>query len=117
MKTPEGYEKDDLKAYLGSIGAWFHSTRSGGYGSSGAPDILACVDGIFWGIEVKREGKGPTVLQTRRMEEIKAAGGWAVAGTAAVVIAAIENWMAQGAGCAYPGEQPAGQANHSDPPA
>src|SRR6266702_625195 len=108
MKTPESYEKDDIKAYLASIGAWWHMTYSGGFGPSGAPDIVACVDGIFWGIEVKREGKGPTKLQERRMEEIRAAGGYTVAGTAAVVIAAIENWRSQ--------EPARSDLNHSDEP-
>jgi hypothetical protein len=92
MKTPEGYEKDDIDKYLVAIGAFIVKTQNSGYGISGHSDRYACIEGQFWGIEVKREGKGPTVLQTRRMEEIEAAKGLAVAGTAEVVISAIEAW-------------------------
>jgi Holliday junction resolvase len=89
MRTPEGYEKDKIKKYLKSIGAFFVSPYMAGYGKSGAPDIVACIDGRFWGIEVKREGKEPTMLQARRMDEIKEAGGFAAAGTAKKVIETI----------------------------
>jgi Holliday junction resolvase len=90
MRTPEGYEKDEIKKYLKSIGAFFVSPYMAGYGKSGVPDIVACIGGVFWGIEVKREGKEPTVLQTRRMIEIREAGGMAVAGIAEEVIEIIE---------------------------
>ncbi len=92
MKTPEGYEKADIDKYLVSIGAYNVKTQNAGFGASGQPDRVVCINGWFWGIEVKREGKGPTPIQTNRMNEIRAAGGLAVAGTASVVIAAIEAW-------------------------
>ena len=92
MKTPEGYEKDDIKKYLDSIGAWYMLTYTGGYGRSGAPDIIACIDGMFWGIEVKREGKEPTKLQSSRLEAINKADGCGIAGDAKIVIQAIEAW-------------------------
>ena len=92
MKTPESYEKDEIKKYLNTLGCFFFSPYMAGFGKSGVPDICACIDGRFWGIEVKREGKGPTVLQQRRMEEIEAAGGFVACGTAEVVIREIELW-------------------------
>jgi hypothetical protein len=95
MKTPEGYEKDEIKKYLTSIGAFSFSPYMAGYGKSGVPDIVACIEGRFWGIEVKREGKEPTVLQQRRLFEIENSGGLAVAGTAEVVIYTIKRWMAK----------------------
>ena len=94
MKTPEGYEKDEIKAYLKEIGAWFTLPYMAGFGKSGVPDIIACIDGCFWGIEVKREGKEPTPLQLQRMTEIERAGGVAVAGTAERVIAFIKAALA-----------------------
>ena len=48
--------------------------------------------GAFWGIEVKREGFGPTALQEARMEEVKKAGGMTAWGTAEKVIREIEAW-------------------------
>ena len=92
MRTPEAKEKDKICKYLDSIGAWHFRPFMSGYGKSGVPDIIACIAGTFWSIEVKREGKVPTERQYFRMQEIRKAGGMAPAGTAAVVIPAIEKW-------------------------
>ena len=94
MKTPEGYEKDKIKKYLDSIGAWYFCPYMAGFGKRGVPDIVACIYGRFWGIEVKREGKKPTPIQRRRMDEIIKEGGNVSAGTAAQVIAQLEHWLA-----------------------
>lgn len=90
MKTPEAYEKDDICKYLKSIGAWYHRAHTGGFGASGAPDIIGCYNGRFFGIEVKREGKKPTRLQEMRMREIAEAGGLAFWGTAVKVIGELK---------------------------
>ena len=63
MKTPESYEKADIKKYLDSIGAWHFSPYMAGFGKAGVPDIVFCYQGRFGAIEVKREGKTPTKLQ------------------------------------------------------
>lgn len=93
MKTPEGYEKDDICKYLTRIDAWFFRPFMMGYGKSGIADIVCCIRGAFWSIEVKREGKIPTRLQELRIAEIKRAGGMATWGTAAKVIPEIEAWL------------------------
>ena len=93
MKTPESFEKATIRAFLGRIGAWQFSPYTAGFGKSGVPDIVACLRGVFWGIEVKREGKSPTKLQQLRGDEIRAAGGQWVAGTANVVIPYINGWL------------------------
>lgn len=93
MKTPEGYEKDEITRFLKERGAYFIKPMTYGYGKSGAPDIVGCLAGSFVGIEVKREGKEPTALQVRRGKEIIQAGGKWFWGTAAVVIPAIETWL------------------------
>ncbi|MDO4681110.1 MAG: VRR-NUC domain-containing protein [Aerococcus sp.] len=51
----------------------------GGSVPAGTPDILACVDGRFVAIEVKRP-KGGVVspLQQHQMQKIKRAGGLAM---------------------------------------
>lgn len=98
MRTPEGYEKDDICKYLVSQTAWHFRPFMSGYGKSGVPDIVACVPmtitadmvgmrvGVFTSIEVKREDKKPTKLQDARMDEIKYSGGFAIWGTAERVI-------------------------------
>lgn len=93
MKSPEGFEKDEIAAYLKSISAWYFRTFTAGYGKSGVPDFVGCYRGRFFSIEVKREGKEPTKLQLLRMQEVKDANGFAWAGTAAAVIPQIKAWI------------------------
>lgn len=93
MKTPESYEKDNVCRYLDQIGAWYFRPYMAGYGKSGVPDIVACIYGVFWGIEVKRDGKELTVIQARRIKEIKDAGGQGAWGTATKIIAEIKVWL------------------------
>jgi hypothetical protein len=90
MKTPESYEKAEICKYLDSIGAWYFKPMMMGFGKSGVPDIIVCLNGKFISIEVKREGKEPTPLQNKRMEEIKRAGGGALWGTAERVVGALK---------------------------
>jgi Holliday junction resolvase len=92
MKSPEGYEKDDICKHLDSIGAWYFKPYMAGFGKSGVADIIACIAGTFWSVEVKREGKVPTKLQAARIDEVRQAGGKATWGTAKMVIADIEKW-------------------------
>ena len=93
MKTPEGYEKDEIKKYLDTLpNCWYFCPMTHGFGKSGVPDIVACINGRFWGLEVKRPGKEPTAIQERRMLEICKARGKAFAGTAAVVIKYIRDY-------------------------
>lgn len=98
MRTPEGYEKADIKKYLEEIKAWYTLPYIAGYGKSGVPDIVACINGMFLAIEVKREGKEPTPIQLARMAEIEKAGGFAVAGTAAKVIPFIKTMLSDAEG-------------------
>lgn len=96
MRTPEGYEKDDIKKYLDSLkNCWYFSPFMTGYGKSGVPDIVGCIKGRFFSIEVKREGKEPTPIQVNRIAEITMAGGVAFAGTADKVIPDIKRWVAK----------------------
>jgi hypothetical protein len=97
MRTPEGFEKADVDKWLKKVGpelAWYHKAITHGYGGSGAPDYLLCLNGAMWGLEIKRPGKEATEIQKRRMQAIKNAGGHAVAGTADVVIEAMTDWLA-----------------------
>ena len=86
MHGPEYYEKQAIKKYLESICAWYFCPYMAGFGKSGVPDIVACINGRFVSIEVKREGKEPTTLQWQRIAEIDLVGGVAIWGTATRVI-------------------------------
>lgn len=78
MATPEKKVKERVKKILDKYP--FHYKffpSSGGYGSSGVPDIVACVEGKFIAVECKADGNKPTALQLKNLRDIAAAGGYA----------------------------------------
>jgi hypothetical protein len=79
MSTPEKRVKDKVKAMLKEKGAYFFMPATAGFGKSGVPDIVASVDGYFWGIECKAQPNKPTALQTKNLEQIAETGGVAIA--------------------------------------
>lgn len=74
-------ESDVVKAimkYLKTVPNCFCWKEHGGmYGTAGIPDIIACINGRFFGFEVKTEGGKPTKLQEATIRRILAAGGTA----------------------------------------
>ena len=76
--TPEAKVKKRVVAELKAIGAYFFYPVTGGYGSSGVPDIVGCCDGKFFGIECKAGRNTVTALQQKNLQDIRAAGGIAV---------------------------------------
>jgi hypothetical protein len=78
MATPEAKVKAKVRAILKELGAYYTMPVTGGFGTSGAPDFLVCLDGRFVGIECKA-GKGKTTaLQEKNLEDIAKAGGLAL---------------------------------------
>lgn len=75
-------ESDIVKAimkYLKSVPRCFCWKEHGGmYGTAGIPDIIACINGHFFGFEVKTDVGNPTKLQEATIRKILAAGGTAV---------------------------------------
>lgn len=75
-------EKDIVKAimkYLKTVPHCFCWKEYGGmYGTAGIPDIIACINGRFYGFEVKTERGKPTRLQEATIRKILAAGGTAM---------------------------------------
>ncbi len=80
MSTPEAKVKKQAFRHLADMGAFYFTPVTGGYGSSGIPDIVACYNGRFFGIECKAGKNKPTKLQEHFLERIRSAGGiaWVV---------------------------------------
>ena len=76
--TPEKRVKRAVEAMLKSMGVYYFFPPANGYGRSGIPDIICCVNGYFVAIECKAGGNKPTPLQVREIENIRLAGGVAV---------------------------------------
>lgn len=86
-KTPEKKVKDKIVAKLKAAGAYYFYPVTGGFSSSGVPDIIVCYRGKFIGIEVKADltKKGPTALQQDNLTRISENGGIAL-------VLDVDNW-------------------------
>jgi len=76
--TPEAKVKKVVVRQLKERGAYYFYPVTGGYGRSGVPDIIGCIDGMFFGIECKAGKNKTTPLQDKNIEEINKAGGYAI---------------------------------------
>ena len=74
-KTPEGKVKDAVVKILKERGAYYFFPVTGGFGRSGVPDIVACYEGHFIGIECKAGANKPTALQHAELAKIDKAKG------------------------------------------
>lgn len=83
--TPEGKVKAKITKILREESVYYFFPATHGYGRSGVPDIVACVNGYFLAIECKAGRNKPTALQVHEIESIRMAGGVAV-------VANEENW-------------------------
>ena len=76
--TPEALVKKKIRTALDAHGVYYAMPIGTGYGNSGVPDFLCCVNGRFFAIEAKA-GKGKTTaLQDAHIEKIRVNGGAAV---------------------------------------
>jgi len=78
VSTPEGKIKTKIKKVLDKLGAYYTMPATGGYGSSGVPDFVGCIEGRFFGIEAKAGNNQPTALQLSHLKRIAEAGGMAL---------------------------------------
>jgi hypothetical protein len=76
--TPEAKVKAKIHAALKAQGAYAVNYIGGLHANNGTPDILACLDGRFIGIEAKAGSNKPTELQLVNLRKIHEAGGLAL---------------------------------------
>lgn len=74
---PEKIFENKVKKFIEEKGGWQVKFFANSYTKIGVPDILACINGYFVGIEVKAENGNPSELQKYHCEEIRKAGGFA----------------------------------------
>ena len=84
-KTPEKIVKDKVVGILKEEGTYYFFPATHGFGRSGVPDIICCVNGRFLAVECKAGTNKPTALQVREIESIRRCNGVAV-------VANEENW-------------------------
>ena len=77
MAGPEKLFENKLKKFLENEGAWFVKFFANRMTKEGIPDILACINGYFVGIEVKAQNGKPSDLQLYHCNKIRESGGLA----------------------------------------
>ena len=76
--TPEAKVKKQVVKVLKEHDAYYFYPATHGYGRSGVPDIVACIQGAFFSIECKAGKNTTTALQQKNLIDIEAAGGVAL---------------------------------------
>lgn len=69
--------ENKIKKFIADQGGWQVKFFANGMTKKGIPDILACINGYFIGIEVKAQNGKPSELQLYHCSEIRKAGGFA----------------------------------------
>ena len=67
--------ENKVKKYLTERGCWHVKFFANKFTRVGVPDILACVNGYFLGIEVKASDGRPSELQIWNRDKIRESGG------------------------------------------
>lgn len=75
MTTPESKVKKAVTKILDAHKVYYFFPATHGYGKSGVPDIIACINSTFVAIETKSGDNQPTALQFKNLREITKAGG------------------------------------------
>lgn len=84
---PEKKVENDIKKYLDHIGAYHVKIHGSAFMPAGTPDILACVKGVFVGIEVKKpKGGRVSELQKFKLAQIEKAGGIGIVANDVLVV-------------------------------
>lgn len=68
--------KNRVEEWLNQNHHWYIKYWAGArYTKEGIPDILACINGRFVGMELKGTGGRPKLLQLKKLKQIREAGG------------------------------------------
>ncbi len=71
--------KNKVEKMLDDHNAWYIKYWAGAkYTKEGMPDIFACINGMFYGIELKGDGGQPKLLQLINLRNIRKAHGFGI---------------------------------------
>lgn len=73
--TPEGKVKKKVVDLLKKHNVYYFYPVTGGFGRSGVPDVVCCMNGKFLAVECKAGKNKPTPLQEAEIEKIRQAQG------------------------------------------
>jgi Holliday junction resolvase len=76
-QTPESKVKAKVVKLVKAYGIYYFFPATHGFGRSGVPDVVCCVNGKFLAIECKAGTNKPTALQEKEINDIKKSGGHA----------------------------------------
>lgn len=57
------------------VGGWWFKVHGGPFQVAGLPDLIGCVDGMFFGFEVKTATGSTSKLQDYTLEQMRERGG------------------------------------------
>lgn len=73
--TPEAKTKQQVRKLLDELGVYYFFPPANGYGRAGIPDVVGCINSIFFAVECKAGKNTTTALQDRELAKIEDAGG------------------------------------------
>lgn len=91
-KKPESRLQRNIRRHLEqSFRCRFFKVWGGPFTEAGLPDLVGCVDGLFIGLEVKRDAKDsqPTEIQLETLRSFRRCGGYACVVTSTAEAAAV----------------------------
>ena len=68
--------ENKIKQYLSKLNVYHYKVHGNGFQRSGIPDIIACINGKFLGLEIKKPGGIVSKLQNINIENIKKSKGY-----------------------------------------
>lgn len=92
--TPEGKVKKKVTDLLDKYCAYYFKPATGGYGRSGIPDIVGCIEGKFFAVECKAGDNTPTRLQIEEIDQIRLHKGIAFT-VNEKTISLLEQWLVE----------------------
>lgn len=64
-----------IRTLKSEVGGWWNKNWGGPFQAAGLPDIIGCVQGLFFAFEVKNPGNKASDIQIETLKDIQEQGG------------------------------------------